>query len=391
MGACGVVAPVLLSLAAVYLVLPTEDTAVMPSGFVVADGDLWTVGLAMGASLAPTSMGFSATMLKEYHQDKHAWAQLVLVAAIVDDVLSLFLLSMVSQISLNTGGGNSGGGLDGFDVSYVLYPLLALLILSVLAQQNNSRKWVSGVSTRPSMTPGVVHGCMLFAAFWLAWCSEWLGLSPLVGCFYAGLLFAQLDAEWIQKHWDVPVKPYLCWGTRLFFGATIPFAIPSIYADDGMLNGKPFGVGLLLTLVAVGGKMLTGVCIREERTWPAMLRTGIAMQGRGEISFLVATTARYQGLLTTTLYGGIVWALLIINCAAPLVLRYVLSTGGADALADANADANADAMTPRRSGGEEKTQEMEVRSRDADISKHLNLPTEHPLPPAPPFVSLYDK
>jgi Kef-type K+ transport system membrane component KefB len=156
-----------------------------------------------------------------------------------------------------------------------------------------------------------------------------------------------------------------------------------------MLNPTPFGVGVLLTLVAVGGKMLTGVCIREERTWTAMLRTGIAMQGRGEISFLVATTASLQGLLTSALYGGIVWALLIINCAAPLVLRYVLTKGvDADVGVVANADADLaleDVLAILDEEEEEEEKKMEMRSMDDDvISNQLGLPTVHPaLPTAP--------
>lgn len=76
----GVAGPVLLGMAAVALLRPQES---------------WVTGLTVGAALAPTSMGFSAQLLKEFGQLQSSTGQLVVTAAVMDDVLSLVLVTVV--------------------------------------------------------------------------------------------------------------------------------------------------------------------------------------------------------------------------------------------------------------------------------------------------------
>ena len=78
MAATGVVCPVVLALA-----------------FMVATGDGWKAGLAAGAALAPTSLGFSAQLLADMKYLQSSAGQLICTAAVADDVLSLCLMSEV--------------------------------------------------------------------------------------------------------------------------------------------------------------------------------------------------------------------------------------------------------------------------------------------------------
>jgi len=77
--ALGVIVPIMLSLAAL-------------SG---ALGANWRVGVAAGAAIAPTSLGFSAKLLGEVGQMQSQLGQLICAAAVIDDVLSLMVLSEV--------------------------------------------------------------------------------------------------------------------------------------------------------------------------------------------------------------------------------------------------------------------------------------------------------
>lgn len=77
--ATGVAAPVLLAIALLALVF----------------GESARVGLAAGAALAPTSLGFSAKLLAEVGQLESDEGMLICVAAVVDDVIALVLLTEI--------------------------------------------------------------------------------------------------------------------------------------------------------------------------------------------------------------------------------------------------------------------------------------------------------
>uniref|UniRef100_A0A0G4HKA1 Cation/H+ exchanger transmembrane domain-containing protein n=1 Tax=Chromera velia CCMP2878 TaxID=1169474 RepID=A0A0G4HKA1_9ALVE len=90
--------------------------AVMPVVFVflfygLPFGLEWRATLCLGAVLAPTSLGFSASLLREFDLLNRPSGNVVITAAVVDDILSLVLLSMILQLTSkegDTGGGGMG-------------------------------------------------------------------------------------------------------------------------------------------------------------------------------------------------------------------------------------------------------------------------------------------
>jgi len=48
------------------------------------------------------------------------------------------------------------------------------------------------------------------------------------------------------------------------------------------------------------------------------------MQGRGEFSFLIADTAKMEGVLNQHWHSGCIWAVFLASFVAPFGFRYVL-------------------------------------------------------------------
>ncbi|CAN0335991.1 unnamed protein product [Discosporangium mesarthrocarpum] len=80
--AAGVIFPVILTFGFYTLILGVD----------------WKVSLAVGAALAPTSLGFSAQMLNEGGELNTPTGQLICTAAVIDDVFSLLLLAEVEAL-----------------------------------------------------------------------------------------------------------------------------------------------------------------------------------------------------------------------------------------------------------------------------------------------------
>ena len=86
----GIVAPVILGYGVSYWFLPDAG---------------WYVHLFVGATLAATSVGITARVLKDIGKMDTKEARIILAAAVVDDVLGLIILAVVSGLVSSIGGG----------------------------------------------------------------------------------------------------------------------------------------------------------------------------------------------------------------------------------------------------------------------------------------------
>jgi len=125
----------------------------------------------------------------------------------------------------------------------------------------------------------LMFGLLLF----YGWVSNLIG-SHLLGAFTAGVSFCWMDHHAALVLWHSQVKRIAGWLIRLFFGATVAFAIPikKMLDAEALLKGLVIGLG-----PCIGTKILAGVVTGREK-WIV----GFAMVGRGEFAYLVAQTAQ---------------------------------------------------------------------------------------------------
>lgn len=258
--------------------------------------------LAVGAALAPTSLGFTAHLLKEaglLHTDR---GRLISTAAVIDDVLALYLLA---QLSVSGQAGLAA-----------LRPALASLGSLVVAGGLYSivRHYHSRCQ---ALVESVSDSILLLSLFLLsgllATLSASIGSSSLLGCYLTGLCFSTLprvSALWTQ-HLPVPVD----WGLRVFFTATIGFGVPSLTEH---WSRAALGQAVVLALAGVLGKLCVGLVARDKVV-------GLAMNGRGEFSFLLADRAFARGAITRDQFVAVIAALLLICLVLPFVFRSTVS------------------------------------------------------------------
>eukprot|EP01062_Namystynia_karyoxenos_P032979 TRINITY_DN24281_c3_g1_i1.p1 TRINITY_DN24281_c3_g1~~TRINITY_DN24281_c3_g1_i1.p1 ORF type:complete len:487 (+),score=145.82 TRINITY_DN24281_c3_g1_i1:66-1463(+) len=286
----------------------------------------WKAALAAGAALAPTSLGFSAKLLQEFGRLQTPLGQLICVAAVMDDVLSLCLLAEIKALK-----GDSPGGWD------IARPLVASLGSIVVGA-------VLALSVFPSVLPSVLRRlpaketdevarrCCLIALVFitataLAFAAALAGSSDLLGTFAGVLPFAAFPE--VVEAWQRSTKPLVQWGSRLFFAATVGFGCPKLRTGSGnLLNLAALGKGAALGVVAVVGKFAVAP-FSSPLTFHGASEFGWAMQGRGEFSFLLADEAAEEGLFVadTADHPSVVWGLLVACLAAPFAFRCVLSSG----------------------------------------------------------------
>lgn len=275
-------------------------------------GETPLAGFAAGTALAPTSVGIALNLLTEQKQLDSIFGQTIVTAAFVDDVLSL--LALVILLAMNSGS---------LTAQKILVPIIGSVIfvaggilsaVKVFPQAMHAVR--SRVKPNPVASLGPRDEVIIIGMFTtlivFAWFAEQFA-SHLLGAFVAGIAFSKVPRA--MGVWKRQVKKIVNWLVRLFFCASVAFAIPF----NSMLDARAFGLGLLLTVIAIVTKVVAGVVLAEDR-----LLVGSAMVARGEFAYLVAQTCYGLGMLSEDAFSIVIWALVLATVVAPFGFKHVL-------------------------------------------------------------------
>lgn len=154
----------------------------------------------------------------------------------------------------------------------------------------------------------------LTVALGAAWWTSFLGLSPALGAFVAGMMLGESS---FRHTMEAEIRPFRDVLLALFFVSV------GMLVDLSILpNGWPWILLLFAGLVAfkLGLVFLLGLVARMPPI--AALRTAIVLAHGGEFGFALLTLALAQGLLPSD-YGQVVLAALLLSMAvAPVALRF---------------------------------------------------------------------
>jgi Kef-type K+ transport system membrane component KefB len=254
-----------------------------------------------GASLTATSIGISARVLSDLGQLDTPEGQVVLGAAVLDDVVGLIILSVVSGLASGAAVSVAGIGVDtavavGFIVaSLVIGSRLAPPIFRIVARLETS---------------GTLGLLALAFAFCLAWLAAAADSAPIVGAFAAGLvLHGTPHRHEIERkvttlgHFFVPI----------FFAAVGAAVDLRTLADARVAM-----IGSALIAVALVGKFVAGYAPWWFRGSKALI--GVAMIPRGEVGLIFAQMGLSTGALDVSLFSAIALMVMVTTFFAPPVL-----------------------------------------------------------------------
>jgi Kef-type K+ transport system membrane component KefB len=265
------------------------------------------VGVVSGATLTATSVGITARVLSDLNRLQEPESQIVLGAAVIDDVVGLVILAIVSGLTQGRevtalGIVQTTGSAFGFLIvtlvagRYVVPPLTGLV----------SRITLPGTST--------MFGVML--AFGLAWLASKVGSAMLIGAFAAGLLLRQTpQAETIEKgvahlgHFFVP----------LFFVTIGAEVDVNVLNPLNAANWATLRTAGLLVVAAVLGKFLAGYAPLQFRGKKHVI--GIGMIPRGEVGVIFAQAGLASGVLDAGLFSALTVMVMLTTFMAPPLLK----------------------------------------------------------------------
>jgi Kef-type K+ transport system membrane component KefB len=266
----------------------------------------------IGATLTATSVAVSARTLGDLGRLKSPEGNIILGAAVLDDILGLVILSVVVGL-VQTG-----------TVSWLAAGQAAALagafLLGAILLGNRFAHWFGLLVGRMRSRGGVIVSAVTFALA-LGYAGTLVHLAPLIGAFAAGLVLARTEH---QAHIGDAVKPVADVFVPIFFvlvGAAVDLS--RLNPFDGR-NRTVLLLAGALTAVAMLGKLAAGLGAGGRTNRWAV---GAGMLPRGEVGLIFAGVGLSSAVISTAEYGAVLVVVAVTTLLSPLLLRRCFKTG----------------------------------------------------------------
>jgi len=311
------------------------------AGPLVLPGMEFNAYLFLGATLAATSVGITGRVFRDLGKLKMPEAQIVLGAAVIDDVLGLVILAVVSSLV-------EAGTVSMVEVLLIIAKAVAFLGGSIAigrAIAPHLLRWVSRLDNSHSM----LFSLVLVVGLFMAWLAHAVGLAPIIGAFAAGLLFepvflkefetpklvqdieallpVAVDAEKQHK-----IKTVLARHTSHqhehmlepvgYFFVPVFFVLTGMQVDlTALADPKVVAVALGITVAAVAGKLVAGFAAgKGMNPW----LVGWGMVPRGEVGLIFAMVGKKLGVMSEAMFSVIVIMVILTTLLTPPILTMLL-------------------------------------------------------------------
>ena len=312
----GVVAPCALGYALSSVLLP-GDTG-------------WYVHLFVGATLAATSVGITARVLKDIGRMDAPEAKVILGAAVVDDILGLIVLAIILGL---VHAADAGGAMDVslWPILLIAFKAIGFLVGSIVFGRLFFIPLMRLVRLAHSPSVPVVLGvayCFLMAAL-----AELVGLADIVGAFTAGIVInGELGRFFGEKKDQYRIDDSITPVTRIF--VPVFFVYMGLRVDlSAFASVDVLVFAGLLSVVAVVSKQVCALGVFEKglNRWTI----GIGMIPRGEVGLIFASighTVLVSGtpVFTDATFSAIVAMVMLTTLVTPPLLKAAFTGGSGD-------------------------------------------------------------
>ncbi|MGB9493768.1 MAG: cation:proton antiporter [Azonexus sp.] len=297
--------------------------------------------LFLGATLAATSVGITGRVFRDLGRLKMPEAQIVLGAAVIDDVLGLVILAVVTSLV-------EAGSVSISEVMMIIAEAVLFLGGSIAigrAMAPHLLRWISRLDSSHSM----LFSMVLVVGLFMAWLAHAIGLAPIIGAFAAGLLFEPVflqefetpkvvqEIERVLPEGYSPAQQHRI-RTILerntshqhehmlepigYFFVPVFFVLTGMQVDLSVLaDPMVVVVALGVTAAAVAGKLVAGFAAgKGMNPW----LVGWGMVPRGEVGLIFAMVGKKLGVMSEEMFSVIVIMVILTTLLTPPILTMLL-------------------------------------------------------------------
>lgn len=261
--------------------------------------------LYLGLALGATSIGITVQVLEQFGLLRHRVADILIAAAVIDDVIALYLL-----------GAAHGFLSDGLSVpevaGYVLFAMVALgglfLLCRGLTRWADRRGVMENRWNRSAwLLTTIALGALLTHA---------LDLSSVVGAFFAGVGAGEGLEDDVSERSAKTLSPLVLVFTPFFF---VMIGVQAQW--DFLEQPTMFWFVAILIAFAVVSKVAGGLLgAFNIAGWRDRWIIGLGMVARGEVGLVIATLGFEQGHITHPVFVALVLTTIVVSAIGPLLM-----------------------------------------------------------------------
>jgi Kef-type K+ transport system membrane component KefB len=265
-----------------------------------------------GAALTATSIGITAKVLSELQRLTSREGQIIIGAAVLDDVLGIIVLAVVASLA-KTGEVQVG------NVIYLVISASVFFVGTIWLGRLLNPFFVLLVNQLK--TRGQVLITALIFAFLLAYVAVVIQLEAILGAFAAGLILAETEKRQALEEQLRPIADML---VPIFFVVVGARTDLSVLNPAVPSNREGLIMATFLIIVAIVGKVVTGFVVFGQ---PGInrLAIGVGMIPRGEVGLVFAAFGSSSGVLPKSLDAAIIVMVILTTFLAPPLLRVVFA------------------------------------------------------------------
>lgn len=265
------------------------------------------VSLFMGTAMVATSVGITARVLSDMGVLSKKSSQIILGAAIFDDILGLMVLALVS--------GLSKGKFQPLEFGILFLEAVLFVVFFTAIGTKIAGRVGHSIANLLHNEESVFYIGLSFL-IGLSLLAEFIGLASIIGAFLAGIVLSESEK------------------TRAAFPLQEPlehlgkFFVPFFFLVMGtklnlvqLFSPKTLGILLFCIILAVISKIIGSVIGTWNYDWKTRIQTGIGMIPRGEVGIVVGTLGLSLGIINQDLYGVVIGMSIMTTLIVPPLLN----------------------------------------------------------------------
>src|SRR5688500_1758400 len=249
--------------------------------------------LALGLPLALSSTAQVLPMLQSAGRLRTPFGERAFAILLFQDLSIIPLLTIVAAMSRNPA---DEGGPPGWQLALMTLAAIAGLILAGRFAIRPLFRLIGGLGEREMFIVAALFTVVAAAAL-----MEWLGLSPALGAFVAGVMLA--DSPY-RHELEADVEPFRSILLGLFFLSV------GMLLDLGAIAERPgFVFGMALALIATKAAVIFAIARAFRIAWRPALGLGLLLSQGGEFGFVLFAAAESALLISdeaASVFGAVV-------------------------------------------------------------------------------------
>lgn len=288
-------------------------TAVVVGAVALAAGVPAKSAVAVGLIMALSSTALVLQMLGERGQMKSDAGQRSFAILLFQDIAVIPMLALLPLLGTMTGPGAAGAegmtwveSLPGWAQTLMVMAAVAVVAVSGRVLVRPVFRIIARTHLRELFT-----AFALFLVIGISLLMTWLGVSPALGAFLAGLVLA--DSEY-RHELEGDIEPFKGLLLAVFFiavGASIDF---------GLIGERPWLVaGLVAALILAKFAILYALGRGFKMGVDQSLRIAFGLAQSGEFAFVLFSFASHNGIISTEVIGLLTAVVVISMALTPLL------------------------------------------------------------------------